>query len=94
VFKKILFSFFTRNNGVNPQKITLPNGVKTTVTQPQVLQSAKISDYPDDETLRENHPAVQDAWEQYQILIKLHGGLTEVQRNKIRSKKRRPMKNE
>jgi len=92
MFKKILFNFFVRNDGVNPQQVTLPNGVKTTVTQPFVPESAKIRDYPDDETLRENHPAVQDAWEQYQMLIKLHGGLTEVQRNKLRSKNRRPMK--
>jgi len=91
MFKKILFSFFTRNNGVNPQKVTLPNGVKTTVTQPHVPKK-NIRDYPDDETLRENHLAVKDAWEQYQMLIKLHGGLTEVQRLKMRAKHRRPAK--
>jgi len=92
VFKKILFSFFTRTHGVNPQKVTLPNGVKTTLSEPFVPETANIRDYPDDETLRENHPAVKDAWEQYQMLIKLHGGLTEVQRIKMKSKRRRPMK--
>lgn len=51
-----------------------------------------LRDYPDDETLRENHPAVKDAWEQYQMLIKLHGGLTQEQREKLKPKRRVMMK--
>ncbi len=74
----------------------LPNGLKTNLKTPQQQTpqqpEKKLRDYPDDETLRANHLAVKDAWEQYQMLIKLHGGLTQEQRDKIRSKNRRPMK--
>ena len=43
----------------------------------------QISDYPTDKELRRDFTAVQDAWEQYQMLIKLHGGLKEEEREEI-----------
>ena len=84
MFKGIYYLFFPEHD---PNY--MPRRIWTRPTPDPVPPVKTVSDYPSDAELRGKYTSVQDAWDQYQMLIKLHGGLSEEERNVMYGKERR-----